>query len=250
MSQGQSVAITELPGKWIFREREVKPFIDQGGNPWWKAVEVGEVLGLTDTKKSIKLLDEDERNIIPLTDALGRKQDTYIINEPGLYSLVLRSRKPEAKEFKRWITHDVIPSIRKQGYYTLGLNERLISLNEKIVDVVNKHDVDITQLKTRVNTLEQQKQLLPPVPEITPRLQVSEKLRAYAYIHNLEHEDLWIDLYTQFKYRYGYDIRQRARNSKRPAIEIVEQIGMIMHLLSLAVYLFDEDGYSLIYGGK
>lgn len=62
---------------------------------------------------------EYERIISPVIDALGRKQETWLINEPGLYSLVLRSRKPEAKHFKRWITHEVLPSIRKTGGYSI-----------------------------------------------------------------------------------------------------------------------------------
>ena len=91
--------------------------INRDGEPWFVATDVAEVLGLTDSRKSVGLLDEDERNTIPVTDSLGRNQNTHIISESGLYSLVLRSRKPEAKEFKRWITREVIPSIRKTGAY-------------------------------------------------------------------------------------------------------------------------------------
>ena len=65
---------------------------------------------------ALSRLDDDEKGI-SLTDTLGGKQEMTIVNEPGLYSLVLGSRKPEAKEFKRWITHEVIPSIRKHGMY-------------------------------------------------------------------------------------------------------------------------------------
>ena len=91
--------------------------IDKDGQPWWVAKDVCDILELTDARKSVELLDEDERNIIPVMDSLGRPQNTYVVNEPGVYSLVLRSRKPEAKAFKRWITHEVIPAIRKHGLY-------------------------------------------------------------------------------------------------------------------------------------
>lgn len=87
------------------------------GDPWFVARDVCGILGITDARKSVGLLDEDERNTIPITDALGRTQETWTINEPGLYSLILRSRKPEAREFKRWITHEVLPSIRQNGMY-------------------------------------------------------------------------------------------------------------------------------------
>lgn len=102
-----------------FNEFEVR-IIERDGQPWWVGKDVCDVLELTDARKSISLLDEDERNIIPVTDALGRQQETYIINEPGLYSLILRSRKPEAKAFKRWIVHEVLPSIRKTGSYSIN----------------------------------------------------------------------------------------------------------------------------------
>jgi len=87
------------------------------GEPWFVAIDVCKALELSDTHKAVERLDEDERNSIPVTDSLGRFQDTYCVSESGLYSLVLGSRKPQAKPFKRWVTHDVIPSIRKHGAY-------------------------------------------------------------------------------------------------------------------------------------
>lgn len=84
---------------------------------WFVGVDVAQSIGLTDARRSLNLLDEDERNSIPVIDSLGRQQPTIVVNEPGLYSLILRSRKPQAKAFKRWITHEVIPSIRKTGRY-------------------------------------------------------------------------------------------------------------------------------------
>ena len=76
-------------------------------------------LGLGNSSKAIMPLDDDEKGIT-ISDTLGGKQEMTTINEPGLYSLILRSRKPEAKAFKRWITHEVIPAIRKTGGYIAG----------------------------------------------------------------------------------------------------------------------------------
>lgn len=88
----------------------------QNGEPWFVAADVCKALDLGDTHKAVERLEEDEkgRNSIP---TLGGNQDMTIVSEPGLYSLVLGSRKPEAKAFKRWITHEVIPAIRKHGMY-------------------------------------------------------------------------------------------------------------------------------------
>lgn len=86
--------------------------------PWFVAADVCRVLEIKNNRDAISRLDEDERGVV-LTDTLGGKQELTTVNEPGLYVLVLGSRKPEAKAFKRWITHDVIPQIRKTGGYHL-----------------------------------------------------------------------------------------------------------------------------------
>ena len=89
------------------------------GEPWFVAVDVCRALGLNNTGMAIARLGLDEIMTISLTDShsgqRGGAQSCGIVNEPGLYSLVLGSRKPEAVTFKRWITHEVIPSIRKTG---------------------------------------------------------------------------------------------------------------------------------------
>lgn len=85
---------------------------------WWVLRDVCVALSLTSPNKVASRLDEDEWNLIPVTDVYGREQKTLVVNEAGLYSVILRSDKPSAKDFKRWITHEVIPSIRKTGTYT------------------------------------------------------------------------------------------------------------------------------------
>lgn len=86
------------------------------GEPWFVAVDVCRALEVGNSRQAVARLDDDEKGVIS-TDTLGGRQDVSIINEPGLYTLVLGSRKPEAKAFKRWITHEVLPSIRKTGAY-------------------------------------------------------------------------------------------------------------------------------------
>lgn len=87
--------------------------IEKDGEPWFVAVDVCDILGLSNPTIAVSRLDKDERAKFNL----GRQGDSTIVNEPGLYTLILGSRKPEAKAFKRWITHDIIPSIRKYGAY-------------------------------------------------------------------------------------------------------------------------------------
>lgn len=82
--------------------------------PWFVSMDALDILGLH--RSSLTALDDDEKGVHTV-DTLGGVQRVGIISEPGLYSLILRSRKPEAKAFKRWITHEVLPSIRKRGGY-------------------------------------------------------------------------------------------------------------------------------------
>jgi prophage antirepressor-like protein len=90
--------------------------VDPDEIPWFVAKDVCDALGLARTATSMALLDDDEKGIHTV-DTLGGAQEMQIVSEPGLYSLVLRSRKPEAKAFKRWVTHDVLPNIRRTGRY-------------------------------------------------------------------------------------------------------------------------------------
>lgn len=93
----------------------------QDNEPWFVAKDVCDCLEIKNTTDAIKRLDEDERARLNL----GRQGEANVINEYGLYNLVLSSRKPEAKEFKRWITHDVLPSLRKYGTYSMNIPRTL-----------------------------------------------------------------------------------------------------------------------------
>ena len=86
------------------------------GEPWFVAADVCKALLIVNSRDALTRIDDDEKGVVS-TDTLGGRQEVTIVNEPGLYALILSSRKPEAKAFKRWITHEVIPSIRKHGAY-------------------------------------------------------------------------------------------------------------------------------------
>ena len=99
----------------VYKNSPVR-IVEKGGEPWFVAKDVCDILALGNPRSSIALLDEDERGVHSMDTPSG-KQEMGIISEAGLYSLILRSRKPEAKAFKRWVTHEVLPSIRKTGAY-------------------------------------------------------------------------------------------------------------------------------------
>lgn len=85
--------------------------------PWFVSKDVCEVLGIANHKDAVSRLDDDERDGVGITDAIGRIQQTTVVSESGLYSLIFQSRKPEAKAFRKWVTSEVLPAIRKKGYY-------------------------------------------------------------------------------------------------------------------------------------
>ena len=108
--------------------------LNLNGEPWFVAVDVCSVLDLSNPTIAVSRLDEDERAKFNL----GRQGDATIVNEPGLYTLVLGSRKPEAKAFKRWIIHEVIPAIRKHGVYITDEKLKLFAEHPELLDALMK----------------------------------------------------------------------------------------------------------------
>ena len=106
------------------------------GEPWFVANDVFRVLAVKNTKDALHTLDDDEKSGVDIIDPHGRIQRTNCISESGLYSIVLRSRKPEAREFRRWITHEVIPSIRRHGMYATTPMLRKFQENPELIRLV------------------------------------------------------------------------------------------------------------------
>jgi prophage antirepressor-like protein len=104
---------------FTYESQQFRVIQDEQGEPWWIAKDVCDVLELSNVAMAVKGLDDDEKGISKVY-ALGGEQELLTVNEPGLYTLIIRSNKQEAKLFKRWITHEVLPSIRKIGKYEVG----------------------------------------------------------------------------------------------------------------------------------
>ena len=93
--------------------------VEKDGEIWFVAKDVCDVLGITNARDAISVLDEDERNTVVFSDGNRGNPNMNIINEAGLYALVLRSNKTEAKAFSRWVRHEVLPQIRRTGSYSV-----------------------------------------------------------------------------------------------------------------------------------
>ena len=95
-----------------YKGKEVRT-VEKDGQPWWVLKDVCDILGVKNVTQMSQRLDEDERAMFNI----GRQGETNIINESGLYNVIIRSDKPEAKPFRKWVTSEVLPSIRKHGAY-------------------------------------------------------------------------------------------------------------------------------------
>jgi len=139
---------------------EIRTFNDVGNMTWFAGVDICVILGYSKPLIAIKKLDADERELGYLTDTSGQKRKTWSINEPGLYSLILSSTKSEAKAFKRWVTHEVLPTIRKAGNYSseeqAEKDLNLQRLHSKMSDLEDKRSViykDIRAIRVQFNEM-------------------------------------------------------------------------------------------------
>lgn len=135
-----------------YESKEVRVIQDEQGDPWWVASDICEILGLSNTSEALRGLDEDEKSTLRISEG-GPERN--IISEAGLYSLIIRSHKPEAKKFKRWITHEVLPAIRKTGKYEIqGLSE--LDLIIQSAQELRKIESKQTEHENRLSILEAQ----------------------------------------------------------------------------------------------
>lgn len=128
----------------------------KNGEPWWVLKDVCDVLKLTNPIKVATRLDDDEKNKIDPNSELGSRSNEpiTIINESGLYNVILRSDKPEAKKFKKWITAEVLPSIRKYGAYVVGKNADTIDTLLTALQKEHEHNKNLQkQLTEQANKI-------------------------------------------------------------------------------------------------
>lgn len=133
--------------------------VEQGGEPWFVAKDVCDALELGNSRQALTRLENDEKADVILNDG-SQNRKMNIVNEYGLYNLVLASRKSEAKAFKRWITHEVIPAIRKTGGYIAGSEK--MSDAELMAKAVLVAQATIKERDARIAELESDTQRMKP----------------------------------------------------------------------------------------
>lgn len=125
--------------------------VTKDNDTWFVAKDVCDILGLEQVTRAMDRLGDDERGLVKVThpQSLNKYIDVNAVNEPGLYQLILASTKPEAKAFKRWITHEVIPQIRKTGSYSQPMSQ--VQILQQSINLLVQHEERVKRLEETQN---------------------------------------------------------------------------------------------------
>ena len=144
-----------------YNNREVRT-VQKDGEPWFVLKDVCAILGISKYRDAAERLDPDEREPVRV-DTLGGKQEMLCINESGLYNVILRSDKPEAKPFRKWVTSEVLPSIRKNGGYIAG--QETMTPAELMASALMVAQKTLAERDARIADLTVQNQIMLPKAE-------------------------------------------------------------------------------------
>lgn len=207
--------------------------LELDGAPWFVGKDVADILGYSNTRDALaKHVDDEDKSDVAIRDAIGRDQSTTVINESGLYSLVLSSKLPAAKAFKRWVTSEVLPTIRRHGLYAiddiiadpdLGIRALLALKAErearKALEVENKvKDQQIAELKPKASYYD----LILQCPSLLSVTEIAKDYGLSAKALNKMLHDLGVQfnqsgvwfLYSKYQ-SYGYT-QTKTQNYNRP----------------------------------
>lgn len=141
-----------------YHEHQVRT-VQKDGEPWFVLKDVCKVLGISKYRDVVERLDEDEREPVRV-DTLGGVQEMVAVNESGLYNVILRSDKPEAKPFRKWVTSEVLPSIRKSGGYIQGQAE--LTAEELMAKALMVAQRTLAEREARISALTVENQIMAP----------------------------------------------------------------------------------------
>lgn len=191
--------------------------VERDGEPWFVLKDVCDVLNLTTPARVAERLDKDEVSQTHLTDSLGRQQETTIINESGLYSVILRSDKPEAKPFRKWVTSEVIPAIRRHGSYS----RKPLTPAEQLLAQANV----LVEQERRLSALEETAEKTSRAIEMiaapaastrdTWQEETGKAIRQMCAEYALNYHSTTGDLYKELEGRAGIDLDARKRNLQK-----------------------------------
>lgn len=163
--------------RFEFKGESLRALTNKAGEPWFVLKDCMSILDLGNPTETVKMFDDDEFSTTEVIDSIGRRQQAYIISEPGLYRLVMRSRKPEAKEFQRWVTHEVLPSIRKHGaYMTQQTLDKALTSPDFLIQLATK----LKEEQEKVKKLEPKAQALDDFTNVEDKLLVRDAAKVLS----------------------------------------------------------------------
>ncbi|MBQ7600028.1 MAG: phage antirepressor [Clostridia bacterium] len=187
----------------------------KNGEPWFVAVDVCRALDIRNNRDALSRLDDDEKGV-DLIDTPGGKQKATVVNESGLYTLVMGSRKPETKAFKRWVTHEVIPSIRKYGAYaTDAVLDELGARPEIVPDFIRllkEENAKARAARKELAKVQRENALLRPKADYYDTFVSPENLTCISYTA----KELGVELtkFVGYLLDHGYVFRDRYRDGR------------------------------------
>lgn len=208
------------------------------GEPYFVGKDVAEILGYGNTRDALAAhVDKEDKAVIQKSEIATLEipnRGLTVINESGLYSLIISSKLPSAKRFKRWVTHEVLPSIRKTGSYSLkmsdnvsselkaiaGLVQEMINTQERVAIVDKKADQAIAEASAAKNAVNTAYENLQTVIDAIQhdgnwRSGINKQVNRIANSTNIGWEDLWPMLYNEFGKRTNKQLNVRLKNMKR-----------------------------------
>lgn len=231
--------------------------VDNKGDPWFVAKDVCRILGIGNTSQAVSALDSDEKVTITFNDSEGKPHKLLIISESGLYHLVGRSSKPKAKEFSRWVRKDVLPSIRKKGFYAktemteLQILQQSVNALVKHEEQLKEHEGKLDSLDGRVSHIEERheraekslkgtrlsrRQLKP----LTTRAKINMAIREFCINNGTQFDNVWNALYRQVYYRHGVNLKVRAKNKKISKLDIAEELGLLDKMWDILSHMIQQ----------
>lgn len=226
-------AVNELQ---IFKKEEFGEIrtVTIKNEPWFVGKDVAMALGYERATKAIQdHVNEEDKDEIPIQDSIGRMQKTPIINESGLYALIFGSKLESAKRFKKWVTSEVLPSIRKTGGYISGngnideLSPQMQLLMQMVNNMAEKELADKErdrQIALAQETAEKAVETTEKIKEefTTPfenwRDNINRKVRQIAKNSEIPYQQLFSQMYEELE-RNGYNLAQRQRNKRARMME-------------------------------
>jgi len=231
-----------------YKGNPIRIHLDASGEPWWFAEDLVSPLGLKHIRQAVTNLDESEKDYVILNDVNRGTPRRSIVSESGLYKLIMRSHKSQAKVFQDWVTKEVLPSIRKTGSYSANPQNDLTEIVKGMATAIKllteytvNNSKDIENIKKELSTKPLQLPEATPVVKLNYRTGIRMVIVEYGKHKGNKHDDYrtyWNSLYSQFYYRYGINLVLRAKRAGICTLDMAERLGVMDKLYALACDMY------------